>query len=64
MKEFNIIVNTGNDALGNKGFITYHKVNSIDKWKIFCANKYPNWIFANVYDHKTKIKIETIKPGN
>lgn len=59
---FNIIINTGDLSLGNKGYITYHKVNSIQLFKKFANEKYPNWKFANVYNHSTKEKIEIIKP--
>jgi hypothetical protein len=58
---YNVIVNVGNESLFNKGYITYHKVNNLNKFIAFINSKYPNWIFANVYDHKTKQKIETIK---
>ena len=61
-KEYNIIINTGNEALGKKGFITYHKVSSIPKFKLFADRKYPAWIFATVYDKVTRIKLEIIKP--
>lgn len=59
---FNVIVNVGNIALGNKGYITYHKINSIDKFKKFLEEKYPDWKFATVYNNDTKEKIEVIKP--
>ena len=58
---FNIIINTNDEKIGNKGYITYHKVNSIDKFKRFADSKYPKWIFATIYDNKTKEKIEVIK---
>ncbi len=61
-KEFNIIINTGSEILGNKGFVTYHKVSSIEKFKLFAAAKYPEWKFATIYDKNTRAKLEVIKP--
>jgi len=61
-KEYNIIINTGAENLGNKGYITYHKVSSIDKFKLFACTKYPEWKFATVYDKATREKLEVIKP--
>jgi hypothetical protein len=61
-KEYNIIINTGSEDLGNKGYITYHKVSSIDKFMLFARTKYPRWKFATVYDKETRTKIEVIKP--
>lgn len=49
-KEFNIIINTGDEALGNRGYIKYRGVSSIDKFKLFASTKFPNWLFATVYD--------------
>ena len=51
---YNVIINTGG------AYITYHKVNSIAKFKLFADRKFPGWKFATVYDGKTKI--EVIKP--
>ena len=59
---FNIIINTGDEAIGNKGYITYRKVNSVQKFKLFAAQKYPAWKFATVFDKATRCKIEVIKP--
>jgi len=61
-KEYNIIINTGSTSVGVNGYITYHKVSSIEKFKQFASNKYPNWKFATVYDKATRTKIEVIKP--
>lgn len=61
-KVFNAIVNVGVAELGNKGYITYHKINSLAKFKLFLGDKYPQWKFATIYDHLTKSKIEVIKP--
>ena len=58
---FNIIIFTGNIQIGNKGFVTYHKVNSIDKFKKFALGKYPDWKFLTVYDNTTKEKLYTLK---
>lgn len=48
--------------MGNKGYVTYHKVHSVEKFRLFAAAKYPNWIFATVYDNLTRTKREVIKP--
>lgn len=60
--EYNIIINTGEPDKWAKGFITYHKVNSIPKFKVFANKQFPNWKFATVYDKITRNKIEVIKP--
>jgi len=59
---YNVIINTGDINTGANGYVTYHKVNSILKFKLFASNRYPKWKFATVYDHSTKSKIEIIKP--
>jgi hypothetical protein len=61
-KVFNAIVNVGVAELGNKGYITYHKISSLERFKLFLGDKYPQWKFATIYDHLTKSKIEVIKP--
>ena len=62
MPEYNIIINTGEPDKWAKGFITYHKVNSIPKFKAFAIKQFPNWKFATVYDKISRNKIEVIKP--
>ena len=57
---FNIIICTGNSKVGNNGFVTYHKVNSIDKFKTFATGKYPDWKFLTVYNNATRKKIDVI----
>ena len=59
---YNVIINTGDTNTGANGYVTYHKVNSIPKFKLFASNKYPKWKFATVYDHASKGKLEIIKP--
>jgi len=59
---YNVIINTGDKSVGMNGFITYHKVHSIEKFRLFATGKYPKWKSATVYNHKTKDKIESIKP--
>lgn len=61
-KAYNIIINTGDVLKGNGGFITYHKVHSVDKWRKMADEKFPDWKFATVYDHATKAKINVITP--
>ena len=55
-KNFNAIVYTGKQEIGNKGFITYHKQTSLDRLKTFVNDKYPHWRFITVYDRKTNEK--------
>jgi hypothetical protein len=60
-KMYNAIVNVGDLSKGNKGYITYHKISSIERFKVFLSGKYPSWKFATIYNHITKEKIEVIK---
>ncbi len=61
-KSFNIIVYTGDPFCGKAGFITYHKVSSIEKFKKFISEKYKAWKFATVYYHSDRSFKEIIKP--
>jgi hypothetical protein len=63
-RTYNVIINTGNSTLGKSGYITYHKVNSISKFKSFADKKFPDWKFATVYDKQTREKIEVIVKDN
>ena len=58
---YNIIINTGDLNTGSNGYVTYHKVHSIPKFKEFASNRYPKWKFATVYNNATKEKMEIIK---
>jgi hypothetical protein len=60
-KEYNAIVFTDDTKIGNKGYITYHKINDLIKFNKFITEKYPNWKFYTTYDNKTKEKLEVIK---
>jgi hypothetical protein len=60
-KAYNLIVYTGSVTVGNRGFVTYHKQNNIARILKYFDGKYPAWLFATVYDAKTKQKIEVIK---
>jgi hypothetical protein len=60
-KMYNAVVNVGDISKGNKGYITYHKINSLEKFKLFLGGNHPQWIFMRVYDHKTKEEIGLIK---
>lgn len=65
MKEYNIIIFTGDESLGNKGFITYHKCLDtvhFNRFKSFANKKYPKWRFATVHDKITKEELCIIKP--
>ena len=54
---YNIIVFTGDTSVGMGGYVTYHKVNSLEAFKTFITNKYPRWKFLTIYNNRTKEKI-------
>lgn len=58
---YNIIIFTNDINIGNKGYITYHKVNSLSNFIEFANKTYPDWKFLTLYNHATKEKIEVIK---
>ena len=58
---FNCILFTGNDSLGNKGFITYRKVHKLEKFILFINRKFPDWLFFNVFDNRDKKFLKCIK---
>lgn len=60
-KMYTAIVNVGNTSIGNNGYIKYHKISSLEKFKSFLNGKYSEWIFATIYDRETKEKIQVIK---
>ena len=60
-KMYNVVVNVGDTSKGNQGYITYHKISSLEKFKLFLNGKYSEWVFATIYDYETKDKIEVIK---
>lgn len=53
---FNAIVFTGDEKVGNKGFITYRKQTNLERLKRFLNQKYPNWLWLTKYDRKTNKK--------
>ena len=59
---YNVIINTGDVKQGMEGFITYHKVNSLAKFKQFASKRFPSWAFGTVFNNKTKQKLFLIKP--
>ena len=61
---YNVIINTGDSTQGKNGYIAYHKVSSLRKFKRFADSKYPTWCFGTVYNHATKEKLYLIKPDN
>jgi hypothetical protein len=61
MPIYNAIVFTGDINIGNKGYVKYRKINNLQRFNIFLNNKYPEWKFYNLYDNKTKQKIDIIK---
>jgi hypothetical protein len=60
-KVYNAIVNVGDDSIGNKGFITYHKISFLTKFKSFIDTKYPKWRFVTIYDKETREKLDVWK---
>jgi hypothetical protein len=61
MPIYNAIVFTGDINIGNKGYVKYRKINNLQRFNIFLNKKYPEWKFYNLYDNKTKQKIDLIK---
>ena len=59
---YNIIINTGVVTEGYMGFITYRKINSIERFRKYVNRRHPNWRFATLYDKVTRDKIKVIKP--
>lgn len=59
---YDIIINTGDESLGFKGFIKYRKISNKDRTMTYLKSKYPNWKFATVYNKATREKIEVLKP--
>lgn len=60
-KLYNAIVFVGDKTIGNEGYIKYRKITSLEKFKLFLNGKYPQWVFSNVYDNETKVKLGVIK---
>lgn len=61
MRVYNIIVNVGDSTIGNSGYIKYRKISSLERFKSFLNTKYPNWVFATVYDKETREKLDVLK---
>jgi hypothetical protein len=61
MRVYNVIVNVGDVSIGNSGYITYHKISSLERFKSFLNVKHPKWVFATVYDKETRQKIDILK---
>ena len=59
-KNFNAIVCTGDETIGNKGFITFRKQTCLERLKTHFNTRYPGWRFVTLYDRKTNEK-EVIK---
>ena len=59
-KNFNAIVFTADESLGNHGYITYHKQTNLMRLIRYCNEKYKDWRFMTIYDRKTNEK-ELIK---
>jgi hypothetical protein len=53
-KVFNAKIFVGDTTKGNQGFLTWRKCNGFDRWKRDVTKCYPQWIYADIYDHKTK----------
>jgi len=59
-KNFNAIVFTGDQGIGNQGYVSYHKQTNLNRLVSFLDTKYPLWRFVTIYDRKTNEK-EVIK---
>lgn len=61
---YNAIVFTGDQAKGNNGFITYRKINSLQKFELFITKEFPHWKWYTFFDNKTKAKLGIKKRDN
>ena len=60
MATYNTITFTGDKSKGAAGFVKYRKISNLERHLNFITEKYPNWVFMNVYDWETN-EIKTIK---
>jgi len=60
-KVYNVILFTNDINTGNNGFVKYRKIDNLERFKKFIDTQYPKWVFATLYDNKTKEKIGVIK---
>jgi hypothetical protein len=60
-KMYTAVVNVGDTSIGNNGYMKYHKISHLGRFKLFLGGKFPKWKFATIYDRETKEKIEVIK---
>ena len=56
MKQYNAIVYTGDKTTGNDGYVKYRKISNVDRFINFITNKFPQWVFFNLYDKATNEK--------
>lgn len=61
---YNTIVKLLDDTKGNKGFLKYRNVNSLQKLKQHIEGEFGQWLFMTVYDHKSKIKLAVLSREN
>jgi len=61
MRVYNVIVNVGDATIGNNGYVKYHKISSLERFKSYISVKYPSWVFATVYDKETREKLDVLK---
>lgn len=56
-KRYTAIFHTGNESLGNNGFIKWRNVTNINRLYNNIKDKFPNAKFCHVYDKKTKQRV-------
>jgi hypothetical protein len=56
-----MIVFTGDSNKGNKGFITYHRQSSWDRFERFINKEFPQWKWVRCYDSETKAELGIVK---
>jgi hypothetical protein len=60
-KVYNAIVMVGDTSIGNQGFVPYHKISFLTRFRTFLDTQHPKWRFATIYDKETRQKIEVWK---
>lgn len=48
--------------IGNRGFVTYHNVTSLQRLKRSVETNRGQWLFATIYDAATREKLAVVTP--
>jgi len=59
---YNVIFKLLDNSKGNEGFVKYRNCNSLQGIKKSIEKQFGQWLYVNVFDHKTKTKIATLSP--